>query len=335
MRGAVEMLKTVLVLACCVGILALPLVFDGPYFLQTMILIVFFAYMSCSWNILGGLAGQVSLGHSAFAGIGAYTSTLAFMYLGLSPWFGMIAGGLIAGLFALGIGCACFRLKGTYFTLSTIAFGAVLRIFVLANNSICGLQTRGAQGLIVPLKGNMPSVMQFAGKTPYYYLIVVMTGMVILLTIFIRNSKVGYLLSAIKANQDAAASLGVNVVAYKQLANFTSAFLTALGGTFYAQFILYIDPNRIFGLDFALEFVLIAIIGGQSATLGPVLGAFILVPISDVVRAVLGGTYPGLHVALYGAAMMAIIMFMPQGLIKPLGHLGGLFAKQRKATSTT
>ncbi len=328
-------LKTASIVAFCLLILGLPLVDDSPYFLQTVILIAFSAYMSCSWNILGGLAGQVSLGHSAFAGIGAYTSTLAFMYLDLSPWFGMILGGMIAGIFALGIGYACFRLKGTYFTLSTIAFGSVLRIFVLANNSILGLHTRGAQGLIVPLKGNMPSVMQFAGKTPYYYLIVAMTAVVVLLTVWISRSKIGYYFAAIKANQDAAASLGVNVVAYKQLANFTSAFLTALGGTFYAQFILYVDPNRIFGLEFSLEIVLVAVIGGQGTILGPVLGALILVPISEIARSTLGGgNFAGLHVALYGVAMMAIIMFMPQGLIRPLGALCGMFARKTKAIAT-
>lgn len=326
-------LKLVAGVVCCLALLALPLIDDDPSLLQTMILIIFFAYMSCSWNILGGFAGQVSLGHSAFAGIGAYTSTLAFMYLGLSPWFGLLLGGLLAGIFALGIGFACFRLKGTYFTLSTVAFATVLKIFVLANNSIAGLQTRGAQGLIVPLKGDMPSVMQFGEKTPYYYLILAMTAIVIGLTLLLRRSKIGYCWSAIKSNQDAAASLGISVVGYKQLANFISAFLTAIGGTFYAQFILYIDPNRIFGLDFALELVLIAVIGGQGAILGPVLGAFILVPISEVARGVLGGHFPGLHVALYGAAMMAIIMFMPQGLIKPIGSLSRLIMKQRKAAS--
>lgn len=319
----------------CLLLFAFPLIFNSPYILQTAIMVIFFAYMSCSWNILGGLAGQVSLGHNAFAGIGAYVSTLLFMYAGLTPWLGMLVGGILAGMFALAIGYPCFRLKGTYFTLSTIAFASVLRIFVLANNKIFGLETRGAQGLIVPLKGNMPSVMQFTSKIPYYYIILVMLFLVIVITIYIQRSKMGYYLAAIRTNQEAAASLGINVSSYKLITSFISAFLTALGGSFYAQFILYIDPARLLGQDLGLEIVLIAIIGGQGSVFGPLLGALVLVPISEIARSLIGGQLPGLHVALYGLAMMVIIMFMPKGLIVPLGKLFRPLQGGLKAIKTT
>jgi branched-chain amino acid transport system permease protein len=305
-------------------LLAIALVpqFDNdPYFLQIFIMIMLFAYWGTSWNIISGFAGQMSLGHAAFAGIGAYTSTVLFITYHLSPWLGMLVGGVVAGGFGLLIGYPCFKLRGTYFTLATIAFLNVIRILMLANHSVLGFETRGAQGLSVPWRGDSLVNMQFLSKTPYFYVILGLLLVVILVSYVIKESKMGYYLAAIKTNQEAANSLGVNVTRCKLWAQFISVFFTAIGGSFYAQFILFIDPQRLLGFDLSLEMAIIALIGGQGSVLGPVIGAFILVPISELARAHISGEWAALPIILYGFSLMAIIYYLPEGIHKYVARL--------------
>jgi branched-chain amino acid transport system permease protein len=313
--------ENILVIAALIILLAIPVINSEPYFLQLFIMVMLFAYWASSWNIISGFSGQMSLGHSAFAGIGAYVSTILFINFNLSPWLGMIVGALIAGVFGLVIGYPCFRLRGTYFTLATIAFLNVVRIFVLANQEILGFEIRGAQGLSVPWKGNSFTNMQFLSKVPYYYLILALLVTVVLVSYFIKKSKMGYYLAAIKTNQEAASSLGVNVTHYKLAAQFISVFFTAIGGSFYAQFILFIDPQRLLGYDLSLEMAIFSIIGGQGTVLGPVLGAFILVPISELTRAHISGNLAALPVIIYGLCLMAIIYYLPDGILKYINKL--------------
>jgi len=323
--------KNFLILLSLLLLLAMiPFLNNDPYFLQIFIMIMLFAYWSESWNIVGGFAGQLSLGHSAFAAIGAYVSTILFNNYGLSPWLGMLVGGLISGIFGMLIGYPCFRLRGTYFTLATIAFLNVISIIVLANNTIFGINIRGAQGLSVPWRGNSLINMQFASKAPYFYLILFLLVVVTLVSYLIKRSKMGYYLAAIKTNQEAAGSLGVNPTHYKLLAQFISVFFMALGGTFYAQFILFIDPQRLLGFDLSLEIVLLAIIGGQGTVIGPILGAFILAPISELTRSYIGGEYAALPVIVYGLCLMAIIYFLPEGIFKYVNKLLRLTGSQPK-----
>ena len=252
-----------ILVALLLAIALVPVFDDDPYFLQIFIMIMLFAYWGTTWNIISGFGGQMSLGHAAFAGIGAYTSTVLFINYHLSPWLGMFIGGLVAGGFGILIGYPCFKLRGTYFTLATIAFLNVIRILVLANQTVLGFDIRGAQGLSVPWRGDSLVNMEFLSKTPYYYLIFGLLLLVMLVSYYIKESKMGYYLAAIKTNQEAANSLGVDVTRYKLLAQFISVFFTAIGGTFYAQFILFIDPQRLFGADLSLEMAIIALIGGQ------------------------------------------------------------------------
>jgi branched-chain amino acid transport system permease protein len=316
-RGEPVLKKAHLILAACMfAVAALPFVDRDPYFLQIFIMIMLFAYWGVAWNIISGFAGQMSLGHSAFAGIGAYVSTVLFISYGLTPWLGMLVGGVIAGLFGLFIGYPCFKLRGTYFTLATIAFLSVIRILVLANQTVLGFDIRGAQGLSVPWRGDSFVNMQFLSKVPYFYLMLAMLCVVLAASYVIKNSRMGYYLAAIKTNQEAAASLGVDVTRYKLLAQFISVFFTALGGTFYAQFILFIDPQRLLGFDLSLEMAIIALIGGQGTVLGPVIGAVILVPIAEVTRAHISGDWAALPIILYGLSLMAIIYYLPEGIHK-------------------
>jgi branched-chain amino acid transport system permease protein len=306
--------------ALLLAVAIVPAIDDDPYFLQIFIMVMLYAYWGSAWNIISGFSGQMSLGHSAFAGIGAYVSTILFINYNLSPWLGMFVGGAIAGAVGLLIGYPCFKLRGTYFTLATIALLNVICILVLANRTVFGFDIRGAQGLSVPWRGDSLVRMQFLSKTPYFYLILGLLLAVMAVSYAIKESRMGYYLAAIKTNQEAANSLGVDVTRYKMMAQFVSVFFTAIGGTFYAQFILFIDPQRLLGFDLSLEIAIIALIGGQGTVLGPVIGACILIPVSEIARAHISGDLAALPVILYGLALMAIIYYLPEGIHKFLGR---------------
>ena len=305
-----------------IGLLfAIPLFSSSPIFLHLVILIYFYSYLTLSWNLVGGLAGQVSLGHTAFTGIGAYTSTVLFMHFGVTPWIGMLVGGVFSAVAAVLIGYPCFKLRGAYFALSTLGFLEALRIIVENTQQIFGIPIKGAMGIEVPLRGHSPLQFQFLRKEYYYYIILVMMLITLWITYRILKSKFGYYLAAIKNDIDAAQSLGVNVSKEKLKAAALSAFLTGIGGTFYAQLILFIDPPGIFSGYLALEIVLIAVIGGRGTLMGPVLGSFLLIPVSELTRIYLGGTYFGVHLIVFGGILIVVMLFLPRGINDPLVRL--------------
>lgn len=285
--------------------------FAGTYLLHLMILILLYAYLGQSWNILGGFAGQLSLGHAIFMGLGAYTSTILFIHLGLTPWLGMLAGAALAALCGGVIGYMSFHfgLKGHFFALATIAFGEIFRLFALSIQAI-----GGAQGLLVPLKGNAPFLFQFIEKEPYYYIALMMmllcTGVVHLL----QRSRYGYYFIAIRENEEAAKALGINTLKYKILATAISAFLTAMGGSFYAQYVLYIDPPGSFGVLVSVDIALRTIIGGTGTIFGPILGSFVLSPMSELVQSLVGVGRSGVYMMVYGAILMIVCLVMPNGI---------------------
>lgn len=304
-------------------LLLAPLFIRDEYYLHVLVGILFFAYMASAWNIVCGYTGQLSLGHSALCGIGGYISTLFFINAGLTPWIGMLIGGLGATLVGVAVGWPCFRLRGPYFALTTIAFAEILRIWTENTEEIFGLELRGAQGLMVPLKGNAPALFQFNGKEPYYYVILIMLVAVITAAWWMERSRMGFYLKAIRADQDAAEALGINSTRYLLSAMAVSSFLTAMGGSFYAQYFRYINPERNMGLDLSIEMALMGIVGGQGTVLGPVLGAFLLTPAGEISRGALGGKFPGLHLVIYGLVLVLAMLFLPKGLIHPLRQLLG------------
>ena len=304
-------------------LLLLPLVVEDEYYLHVLVGVLYFAYMASAWNIVCGYTGQLSLGHSALCGIGGYVSTLLFINAGLSPWIGMWIGAVCATVVGVLVGWPCFRLRGPYFALTTIAFAEILRIWTENTEEIFGLELRGAQGLMVPLKGNAPALFQFDGKVPYYYIILAMLVAVMAVTWWMERSRMGFYLKAIRADQDAAEALGVNSTRYLLSAMAVSSFLTALGGSFYAQFFRYINPERNMGLDLSIELALMGIVGGQGTVLGPVLGAFLLTPAGEITRATLGGKFPGLHLVIYGLVLILAMLFLPKGLVDPIRRLFG------------
>ena len=281
------------------------------YALEVLISILFFGYLGACWNILGGYGGQFSFGHAAFFGLGAYTSTLLFLHGGVSPWIGMLAGGLLAAGFGLFAGYLSFRygLRGPYFSLVTLAFAEMLRV-VAVNWKAVG----SSLGLVVPNRGSAPALFLFAEKLPYYYVILTMAVGALVITRAMERSRMGYALAAIRENEDAAEAAGVDALSTKLSAMALSSFLTALGGTFYAQYFSYIDPSLTFGPAISIGGLLPAIVGGAGTVTGPLLGSFVLTPISELTRAALRGR-AGADIMLYGLVLILVISFLPNGLV--------------------
>lgn len=293
---------------------AIPFITSNSYIIHVLTLILFYAVLSEAWNILGGYVGQFSVGHAAFFGVGAYTSTLLFVSWQTSPWLGMFIGALFAVIFSFLIGFLCFRLRGPFFSLVTIAFAEVLRLLFLNWDSLTG----GPVGLLVPLLGDSPIYFQFSSRIPYYYIILIMLLTVVCVTYKIRNSQTGLYFIAIREDEDAAQSLGINTVRYKLLALAISVFFTALAGTFYAQYIRFIHPDSAMSVDFSLEIALPAIIGGTGTISGPVIGAFILTPIAEFTRAILGGGYAGVYLIIHGSILILTVVLVPGGVAEKI-----------------
>ena len=297
-------------------LLVAPAAIRNEYYLHVLVGVLLSAYLASAWNIVCGYTGQLSLGHAALCGIGGYVSTLLFINTGLSPWIGMFLGAFGATAVGVFVGYPCFRLRGPYFALTTIAFAEILRIWVENTEEVFGVELRGAQGILVPLKGQSPWLFQFTSKLPYYYIIIVMLLVLMAITLWMERSRMGFYLKAIRADQDAAEALGINATRYLLSAMALSSFLTALGGSFYAQYFRYINPERNMGLDLSIEIALMGIVGGQGTVLGPVLGAFLLTPAGEISRGFLGGKLMGLHLVIYGLVLVLAVLFLPKGLIQ-------------------
>jgi branched-chain amino acid transport system permease protein len=297
---------------------AVPLVVRSATYLHILVLLYFYAYLTTSWNLVGGFAGVLPLGHAAFVGIGAYTSTILSLQFGVSPWLGMLVGGVIATIVGVLIGLPTFKMRGAYFALATIAFAEGLRVMVENIDYLGPFKLNGPRGLQVPPLDTGLANFMFAGKEPYYYIILVMLIIVMVLTYLISHSKLGYYLNAGGEEPEAAMALGVNVARAKLVAMAMSSFLTALAGTFYAQFTLYIHPKSIISLDLSFEIAFIALIGGRGSIAGPILGALLLRPVSDFSRIYFGDTLPGMHLIIFGVVLILVMLYQPRGLQEPL-----------------
>lgn len=286
-----------------------PLAIESPFYLHVLVMILFYAALSQAWNIIGGFAGQLSLGHTAFFGIGAYASTLVFLQYGLTPWIGAVFGGLLASIAAFAISYPCFRLRGPFFTLSTIAFGEVVRILAIYFRDL----TRGSVGLQIPFKPSLTNLV-FQSKASYLYLAVGFLLLTTWIAWWIQRSKLGHELVALREDEDAAEAVGINTHWAKLIAVMVSAFLTALGGVFYSQFVLFIEPYSVFSLDLSIQFALVAIIGGIGTVTGPIIGSFIVTPVSEFARAWLGGSFRGLHFLVYGLVLIVVVILLPRGI---------------------
>jgi branched-chain amino acid transport system permease protein len=277
-----------------------------------MIMIFLYGALATAWNIIAGYCGQISLGQAVFFGVGAYTSSLLFKETGLTPWAGMVAGAILAVIVSQVIGYPVFRLRGHYFAIATIAVGEIVQALVV-NWDLIG----GARGVFVPIK-RPDSLLNFQfhqSKAFYYYIALGLLLLALGVTRLIERSRRGYYFRAIREDQEAAAALGVDVAREKLRALAVSAALTAMGGTFYAQYLLFIDPESVFALSLSILICLVAVLGGVGTLWGPVLGAAVLVPLQEGTRVMFGGTGKALDLVIYGALIIAISVFQPGGLM--------------------
>jgi branched-chain amino acid transport system permease protein len=291
-------------------LIVLPILVPSPFFQHVMIITFMFAMCGVAWNVMGGYAAMFSFGQVAFFGIGAYTSSFLLLTFQISPWIGLLVGGAISAVLAAAIGYPCSNLRGHYFAIASIAFGEIVRI-VFNNWHLVG----AAEGLTIPmLKESLGNFMFHSSKLPYYYIMLAFLLLAVVVCWWVSASKMGYYFRAIKESHEVAEVLGVNVVRYRLYAIMISAFLTSLAGTFYAQYILYIDPESVMILPISVQIVLVAMLGGASTVLGPVFGAAILIPLSEYSRAWLGYKGTGVDMIVYGTLITIISMYQPNGV---------------------
>lgn len=293
--------------------LVLPLVLDARgYPIRVLTFALLFGAMGQAWNIVGGLAAQMSLGHAAFFGIGAYTSTLLLVRTGLSPWLGMMAGAALAALAAVLLSIPTLRLKGHYFALATLAFGEVARVVAGAWEHLTG----GPQGISVPFAPDSLAAFQFKATRPYYFIMLGALVLVSLVFLAVSRGKLGYRLRAIRANQDAAEVVGIGTFRAKLTASVISAALTAALGTCYAQFNYFFDPETVFGLaPISIRVALISIVGGNGTLWGPIIGAAFLIPAEELTNHYFGAQVAGISQLAYGLLLILVILVEPRGLV--------------------
>lgn len=286
------------------GLLALlPLIGLSSYWMHILILVIMWSVIGMAWNLLGGYCGQVSFGHAAFFGVGAYTAGILYNKLGISAWWGLPASIFMVTIFALVIGYICLRLKGPFFALGTLAMGVILR--VTAEN-LTGI-TEGDLGIMIRER-------TWIDKTWYFYVILVIALLSFLLVKKVIESKLGYYFVAIREDQDAAESMGINTTLYKTIALSLSAVITGLAGAFYTNYMGYIDPKIVFALhDISIVTIMVVMVGGVATYWGPFVGAIIMVFLAEIIRTIpkLGAA----HHTFFGILLIVIIIFLPNGVV--------------------
>jgi len=291
---------------------ALPLVGLNSFYLHLFIMIFMHAVMAQSWNVIAGFSGQISLGHGAFFGIGAYATSFFYMQYGLTPWISIFFGMFISGVFAVLIGIPMLRLSGHYFAIATLLIGISFQV-VFQRWDLVG----AASGLWVTMtpEDSWEALQFHSSKVPYYYIFLVFFLISFFAVWVLSRSKLGYRLRAVRDDPQAALSLCINVSNYKIIAYVISAMIMAPMGSLFAQYILIIDPDRVFNIEISIIVLLITVLGGIGNVWGPIIGASILIPISEYSRIYLGGTGGAVDLILYGLILMIICVFKPNGLI--------------------
>lgn len=286
-----------------------PFILGSAFWVNFGVLALFYAFIGQSWNIAGGFAGQLSFGHVAFMGVGAYASTIVQLRFGWSPWLGLPVSALAGAAAGWLIATLSFRagLKGSYFALITLAFAEVFRI--VANSVEI---TGGGLGMLIPMKQSAANF-QFADRRVFYFIILALTVASVAVAVWLKASRFGARLAAIRENEDSAMALGIHVFAEKVKVMMLSGAIAGLGGSFFAQYFLYIDPTIAFGTDKSVEMLLVSMIGGAGTVYGPLIGAVLLALVSEGTRTL--STIQGLSLVLYGALLVVIIAYLPNGLV--------------------
>ncbi len=302
-------MKRLLYILIPVILLILPLMGLSTYSLHILILVIMWSVIGMAWNLLGGYCGQVSFGHAAFFGVGAYTAGIIYLRLGISPWWGMPLSIVFSSIVALLIGFICLRLRGPYFALGTLAMGEVFRVSAI---NLVWL-TRGDLGILIRER-------TWVGKTWYYYIILLVAIATFYLIKRVMRTRLGYYFVAIREDQDAAESLGIDTTLYKTIALLISAAITGIAGAFYTNYMGYIDPEIVFALyDISIVAIMVVMVGGVATSWGPVVGSVIMVLLAELIRSIprLGAA----HQTLFGILLIIIIIFLPNGIVGDIEKL--------------
>ena len=302
-----------------------PLVTDSGVTLNFVMMALYAALLAQAWNILGDFGGQFSFGHALFFGTGAYIQAIAQLQFGLNPWLALTLAVAGSGAISLMVGALTFRygLKGSYFALVTLAFAEVFRILALSVPF-----TGAGVGLMIPLSESFAN-MQFASRKGYLYLILGFVAAALLVTWWLKHSRFGAYLQAVRDNEDAARAIGVNPFNVKLAAIGLSGALMGAGGAFYVQVFQYIDPGIAFGPGTSVEALVAAIVGGIGTLWGPVLGAVVLHVLADITRNMFG-QLPGINMVIYGVVLVLIVMFLPRGIGGIAASVKSFFSKKGK-----
>jgi branched-chain amino acid transport system permease protein len=306
--------KLVIFLAVVVACALVPGFVHNDYLMQVFFRIVLFAALGLAWNLVGGYAGQLSLGHVAFFGVGAYGLAM-FTARGVPVWISIFLAALVATGFAAIIGLIVFRLRGPYFTLSTIAFGEVLRLGAANLNA-----TGGAIGLSTPAlfrPRTISGAHQLSTVEQFYLAAVVLSVVCFLINYATSKSRPGYYLMAIREDEETAAAVGINTAGYKLRALLISAFLTALGGALYGSAFQYIVPDSTLSIEISVQMAIITMLGGAGTLLGPVIGAVLLLGASEVFK----NRFQESHLLIYGILIVVVVLFLPEGIVGGLRQL--------------
>jgi len=291
-----------------------PVATGTPFWTNLFVLLFVFSALSVAWNIVGGYAGQLSLGHAVFYGIGGYTATLLTQNFGISPWFGMLAGAAISAAVAIIISYPTLRLRGPFFALATIAILEVVRLLVIHEESWTG----GSSGISLPLNIGWAWIV-FREKINY---VIIAFGLFLLVTWvswYIRKSRIGHYLIAIREREDAALAVGIHTVRIKIIAAVVSAMLTSIIGTFHITYLTFVDPSSAFSLELSIQVAMFALIGGLGTVAGPIAGTFLVLPIAELARGWLSSVGNGMHGLIYGLILVAVVLTIPRGLAGAFG----------------
>jgi len=303
-------MRRMVLLALAVALLAGIAPLLSIYGQHIFVLVALYGSVALAWNILGGMAGQMSLGHALFVGAGAYVSTTLYLKFAVSPWIGLVLAAALGGALGALMGYTVFRrkLSGVYFALVTLAV-AEMALHIVSNVSFLG----AANGLSIPSRPDFANL-QFSSKLGFCYAALGVLTVVSLTILAIDRSRLGYVFLAIRENERSAAALGIDVVQGKVIAAAISGALTALVGPIYANYVLFIDPESMLGVTLSIDALLFSFVGGLGSLFGPLLGAVVLVPLTELLRSLLGGKLAGVHLIVYGVMLILVMRLAPQGL---------------------
>ncbi|UCF85185.1 MAG: branched-chain amino acid ABC transporter permease [Desulfobacteraceae bacterium] len=288
--------------------LVFPWIVHSHYYQHLIIIALMWVVIGSSWNLLAGYTGQVSFGHAIFFGTGAYTAGILVIKLGISAWWGMMFGGIVSMAIGLFVGWVCFRLRGPYFALATLAGGEIFRLIATNWEDL----TEGMVGILI--------IQTFKSKLPYYYIALALAVFCIYFIHLVMKSKWGYYFVSIREDQDAAESLGINTTLYKNVSLLISSFFTGMAGAFYMNYMAFIDPEVVYSLHYiSIMAILVGIVGGVATIMGPAAGAFVMVGVQETFRSAFFGLAPKWisqgHALVFGLLVVFVIMFLANGIV--------------------